>query len=375
MAGVRRETLKQFWSRVEQEGRRAQAEATRTELLAKGVSKRAAQAQLVAKFQPLDGTRSCAWPTPNSWEKRRYWKKPSPDSRQQLEVDLQWVYNNRDRSPEEAPTSGARWWMEVALKSPAEFMRAYREALKNIVSRQEQQLSRKRKTLPQDYVEDEDDYDEDDYDDDYDEDEDSKGAASAVGRHHALLSPPIRPYRVQGAGRHGAGRDLGLLPAAAIETLQSDQAARVPPAGPSGVRLGVGGKGPARVGEQGIDRRGRLRRLLTLPVAPALTCRLLLSGGEGGFRHGSAPSRDGNFAENRPEESRVLARRPLKVTTGPPRPVQCSRPGQCQHVQRATGESPTWRRPRPPSDLVTPPIPCPLSHLLRALRFARFARF
>jgi hypothetical protein len=70
-AHTRLETVDNFWARVEGEGRRKEAELAQAELLQSGLCRREAQEQLVAKFQPLDGTKARAWPTPNSWEQGR----------------------------------------------------------------------------------------------------------------------------------------------------------------------------------------------------------------------------------------------------------------------------------------------------------------
>ena len=64
MSQGRRERKQEFWARVEQEGRREQAEAAWKALLASGLPSRQAQEELVARFQPLDGSRTRAWPTP-----------------------------------------------------------------------------------------------------------------------------------------------------------------------------------------------------------------------------------------------------------------------------------------------------------------------
>jgi G:T/U-mismatch repair DNA glycosylase len=71
----RRETKEQFEQRVEQEGRRAEAERLRAALLASGLSQREAQWELVARLQPLDGTRTRAWATPDPWQAGRLFRK------------------------------------------------------------------------------------------------------------------------------------------------------------------------------------------------------------------------------------------------------------------------------------------------------------
>jgi hypothetical protein len=70
-ARIPRETTAQFLQRVEREGRRAEAERALAELLAAGLTRREAREELVGRFQPLDGTRVRAWPTPDPWEAGR----------------------------------------------------------------------------------------------------------------------------------------------------------------------------------------------------------------------------------------------------------------------------------------------------------------
>ena len=53
---VRRETKKEFEQRVEREGRQAEAEHLRAELLASGLSQRQVQQELVKRLQPLEGS-------------------------------------------------------------------------------------------------------------------------------------------------------------------------------------------------------------------------------------------------------------------------------------------------------------------------------
>ena len=68
---VRRETKKQFAERIDREGRRSEAEQLRADLLSSGLSQREAQIELVARLQPLDGSTTRAWPTPNPWQTSR----------------------------------------------------------------------------------------------------------------------------------------------------------------------------------------------------------------------------------------------------------------------------------------------------------------
>jgi hypothetical protein len=70
----RRETKKEFEERVEKEGRAAEAQRLRDELLASGLNKREVQRRLVGRLQPLDGSATVAWETPNSWAKGRLFR-------------------------------------------------------------------------------------------------------------------------------------------------------------------------------------------------------------------------------------------------------------------------------------------------------------
>jgi hypothetical protein len=67
----RRETKKQFGQRIEREGRHAELERARAELLASGLTNRETQAELVNRFQPRDGTKTRAWETPDPWRQGR----------------------------------------------------------------------------------------------------------------------------------------------------------------------------------------------------------------------------------------------------------------------------------------------------------------
>ncbi|HEY1859200.1 MAG TPA: hypothetical protein VGG61_02540 [Gemmataceae bacterium] len=144
MAGVRRESGKQFWDRVEREGRRAQAETVRDRTLAEGHSERQIQAWLVEKFQPLDGSRTRAWPTPNSWEHGRE-ARNRPDKQEQLERDVLWVHENRDQPPEKAPTYGARLLLETAHQDPGAFLKVYLRFLPSIVKREQDRIEARRR--------------------------------------------------------------------------------------------------------------------------------------------------------------------------------------------------------------------------------------
>src|SRR5262249_55663718 len=75
---TRRETKKDFEQRMEREGRQADAERIRAELLASGLNQRQAQAKLVERLQPMDGGSTTAWQTPDPWANGRLFKK-KPD--------------------------------------------------------------------------------------------------------------------------------------------------------------------------------------------------------------------------------------------------------------------------------------------------------
>lgn len=74
-ARVPRETKEEFTGRIEREGRRAEAEEALAELLASGLSRREAQQELVARFQPLGGGEARAWHTPDPWEAGRLFRR------------------------------------------------------------------------------------------------------------------------------------------------------------------------------------------------------------------------------------------------------------------------------------------------------------
>jgi hypothetical protein len=140
MAGIRRESKGQFWQRIQQEGRLAQAQAAEADMLRQGLSRRNVQKVLVDRFQPTDGTSTRAWPTPDSWKwGRRFFRKPI-SAAERYEGDLHWAYNNLGRvKPEEAPDARKRSLLLLAEQKPAEFHRKYQRALPSITERQEAQ--------------------------------------------------------------------------------------------------------------------------------------------------------------------------------------------------------------------------------------------
>jgi len=71
---TKRETKKQFDQRIEREGRQVEAERVRSKLLASGLTRRVAQVKLVERFQPLDGSMTRAWQTPDPWQSGRLFR-------------------------------------------------------------------------------------------------------------------------------------------------------------------------------------------------------------------------------------------------------------------------------------------------------------
>src|SRR5215471_19175068 len=62
-----RETKKAFADRIEREGRQAEVEDARNDLMEDGYSLREIHEKLVRHFQPRDGTKTRPWTTPNPW--------------------------------------------------------------------------------------------------------------------------------------------------------------------------------------------------------------------------------------------------------------------------------------------------------------------
>jgi hypothetical protein len=97
---LRRETKQQFAQRLEQEGRQAEAERLKADLLATGLSQREAQVELVRRLQPLDGTRTRAWETPDPWLAGRLFRT-KVDQRNLLNMvknceELQYEYDDQE---------------------------------------------------------------------------------------------------------------------------------------------------------------------------------------------------------------------------------------------------------------------------------------
>jgi hypothetical protein len=122
MSKRRRERKQEFWSRVEQEGRREPAEAAGKALVASGLTSRQVQDNLVVRFQPLDGSRTRAWPTPDSWQTgRNQWRKAPPTADEERDSAIIWAYRNRKTSLSQAPTKQKKRWLRIAQKNPQTF--------------------------------------------------------------------------------------------------------------------------------------------------------------------------------------------------------------------------------------------------------------
>jgi hypothetical protein len=82
-----RETKKMFAERVEREGRQAEVEEEGKRLSAEGHSLREIHEELVDRFQPLDGSRTRPWTTPNPWENGRLFRKKEDQNRFAAEIE------------------------------------------------------------------------------------------------------------------------------------------------------------------------------------------------------------------------------------------------------------------------------------------------
>jgi hypothetical protein len=98
---TRREKKKQFDQRIEREGRHAEVERARTELLASGLTNRETQVVLVNRFQPRDGTKTRAWETPDPWRQGRLFKKKA-DQQKVMELTNDVEYDDGEKEMTEA---------------------------------------------------------------------------------------------------------------------------------------------------------------------------------------------------------------------------------------------------------------------------------
>jgi hypothetical protein len=108
-AHTRRETKQEFWARMKSERRANDAKSALEELLATGLSEREVQEELVQRFQPLDGTETRAWQTPDPWEHGRLFRcrgeyarlqyaatYTRPDSKAEPKSRISWAELRRD---------------------------------------------------------------------------------------------------------------------------------------------------------------------------------------------------------------------------------------------------------------------------------------
>jgi hypothetical protein len=70
-----RETKKMFAERIAREGRQTEVEEARDKLMADGYPLREIHAKLVERFQPLDGSKTRAWKTPDPWKAGRLFRR------------------------------------------------------------------------------------------------------------------------------------------------------------------------------------------------------------------------------------------------------------------------------------------------------------
>jgi len=139
-AKVPRETKQQFAQRIEREGRQAEAESVRAELLASGLSEREAQVELVARLQPLDGSKTRAWETPDPWQAGRLFRKEADGDKWSALAD---GVKEEDRKRHEARNRvwAARYRRDerVALAAARKQARALKTPARDCVGSQEGQ--------------------------------------------------------------------------------------------------------------------------------------------------------------------------------------------------------------------------------------------
>jgi hypothetical protein len=177
MSQGRRERKQEFWARVEQEGRREQAQAAWKALLASGLDSRQAQEELVVRFQPLDGSRTRAWPTPNSWQKgRQQWRKAPATGNEERDRAVIWAYQNRKTPLSQAPTKLKKRWLTIVQKNPQAF---YEDRFLQAWAREKQRRDKRQRRRQQPNWETE-DARRKGYDDDY-----SDGEWGNEHRYHA----------------------------------------------------------------------------------------------------------------------------------------------------------------------------------------------
>jgi hypothetical protein len=122
-ARVPRETKKTFTERVEREGRLEEVERDRTELLASGLGDREAQVELVARFQPLDGSVTRAWPTPDPWDSERLFRNKKE------ETELLRLAKTAEEDPKVEQAKHRVWAAEARQRERVALAAARRRAL------------------------------------------------------------------------------------------------------------------------------------------------------------------------------------------------------------------------------------------------------
>jgi hypothetical protein len=139
---TQRETKTQFDQRMEREGRQAEAERVRAKLLASGMSKREAQVALVERMQPLDGTKTRAWETPDPWEEGRLFKKKAE---QQQVLDLATREEGEEEDKEVTEAKNRLYWAERRRDEREALVDARRRA--RDIKREQERHQRKAKRV------------------------------------------------------------------------------------------------------------------------------------------------------------------------------------------------------------------------------------
>src|SRR5262245_777081 len=135
---TRRESKKDFKQRMEREGRQAEAEGVRAELLASGMTQRQAQAKLVARLQPLAGGSTAAWQTPDPWANGRLFKKKAD---QHLVLKLVKDADDTDGENEDEEVTEARgrlFWAELRQEERQALANARQRA--EVLKREQERL-------------------------------------------------------------------------------------------------------------------------------------------------------------------------------------------------------------------------------------------
>ena len=122
-AHVRRETKREFADRIEREGRKAEAERVLAELLASGLSPREAQEELVQRLQPLDGSQTRAWPTPDPWVAGRLFRSKADYKRWLAQANPEDDLD-RDEANDRVNYARHRWQERLALATARRRARA-----------------------------------------------------------------------------------------------------------------------------------------------------------------------------------------------------------------------------------------------------------